>query len=198
MRFRRSVVVLPALAIVACVGTAQAGSAGGEQSVVTAHAADRDAVRYLGWDVLGVSADQRTLQIGYVQTGCSGDVSVREHRTRVAIEVTQPPRPGMVCPQRVSVIVERVRLDARIAGRKIGGPRRGLGGMQRDIPVAVEDFDSTIVPRVGGLRAFDARRALAAVGLRMTFRGRLGAQVRSQRPKPGSRVATGTKVRLAS
>jgi hypothetical protein len=148
------------------------------------------------WQVLGVSADQRTLEIGYITTGCPGaDVHVVETKREIKIDVASvPPERDVVCPTWVRVLHTRHRLRARVAGRRISGPKRGIGTL--DISVGPRGTDPVEVPRVIGLHGRDAQRALAATRLRARFpRGAEGA-VRSQSPRPGKSVRVRSTVRL--
>jgi len=150
--------------------------------------------RPLEWAVAGVGEGARTLVI---QPGIGGGcdegrprVAVREGRGRIRVSVTirSAEGPDVACPA-IAHYHEpvTVRLDAPVAGRAIGGPQRsGRPGFVLDSRPP-QPGPTVAVPRVAGLRAADARRALCA--WRIRARGATGAAtVAVQRPRAGRPV----------
>ena len=157
------------------------------------------------WDIAGVSANGRAVDVYYLGGGCGpGSVrtSVVETTTSVTLQVfasPSPPPPGGSCPPSVARKLASVPLAAPLGGRAIKG---------RAFPVPFDVIDylpnSAVayvrVPRLVGMSPWEAKRALRLrrfeVALaKSSARSKL-PQVRSQTPAAGLFVEVGTTIRL--
>jgi hypothetical protein len=148
---------------------------GGSASAFTEY--ERDAP----WVLLGVSADGRSLILGYESGGClrdDGRALVSENEDRIVITVRQTdvvPGQGEACPMDLAMPRTTAQLTRPIAGRTVeGGPRFTV------------HWPPGPVPRVIGLDRADAIAALRAQGHRARTVGRVRrGRVVAQRPRPG-------------
>ena len=184
------------------IGAAIAITAG---FLATPPGAAAQAERPAKWDIAGVSANGRAVDVYYEGGGC-GPGSVRTAAVETATSVTlqvfaisSPPPPGGSCPPSLARKLASVPLAAPLGGRAIKG---------RAFPLAFELIDylpnSQVayvrVPRLVGLSPWEAKRALRLrrfeVALtKSTARSKL-PQVRSQTPAAGLFVPIGTTIRL--
>jgi hypothetical protein len=158
------------------------------------------------WDVVGVGAHGRSLDLVFLTGGClspTANTSVSETAASVTITVTLLDRsgPGVACPAFVRFATTSVALSAPLAGRAIlGRPKPPLGGY----PGALVDSGGGTQVRVPSLIGFapaDALHTLKLLGLRdRVARGarRPGlVRVTTQTPLAGSLVRQRTRVRVA-
>ena len=157
------------------------------------------------WDVAGVSANGRAVDVYYLGGGCGPGIvrtTAVETPTSVTLQVfamSSPPPPGGACPAIAARLLASVPLAAPLGGRAIKG--RAFPS-----PVGVIDYlpNSEVayvrVPRLVGMSPWEAKRALRLrrfeVALtKSTARSKL-PQVRSQTPAAGLFVPIGTTIRL--
>jgi hypothetical protein len=184
------------------IGAAIAITAG---FLATPPAAGAQAERPAKWDVAGVSADGRAVDVYYEGGGC-GPGSVRttavETATSVAPQVfamSSPPPPGGSCPPSVARKLASVPLAAPLGGRAIKG--RAFPAPFDVIDYAPNSAVAYVrVPRLVGMSPWEAKRALRLRRLevalaRSTARSKL-PQVRHQTPAAGLFVKVGTTIRL--
>ena len=133
------------------------------------------------WMLLGISADGRSLDVGYQGGGCLADDGrprVVESARRVVVTLRQTvavPAAGEGCTADLRLYRIWVSLDAPLHGRRVrGGPRFR------------EHFPVQVVPRVIGMDRRDAIAALRASGLRARTVGRVRrGRVIEQHPRAG-------------
>jgi hypothetical protein len=135
------------------------------------------------WVVLSVSRDGRVLVVQGLGGGCGHDprATVTETASTVEIRVRQlvpDDLSAIRCAAIARVDVLRVRLSAPIAGRALAGQSLGTA--------SVGLSGRRTVPRMLGLRSWDAGFALRAQGFRV--RDDLDGVVRGQRPRPQTPV----------
>jgi hypothetical protein len=138
--------------------------------------------RDAAWQLLGVSADGRTLELGYEGGGClrpDGRPRVAETKHRVTIAVRQTvdvPGAGEACSLELRRYRTSVVLDSSLDGRRV------VGGPAFDF-----DFPVRTVPRVLGMDRRDALKVLrqARLSRKIVSRVRHGKVIR-QRPRPGA------------
>jgi hypothetical protein len=158
--------LVTSIALLACVGLASAFTP-----------RERDAP----WQLAGVSADGRTLHLMYEGGGCleaDGRPVVTETDAAVTIVVHQTqqvPGEGEAC----TLEIRNLRVDAQLAAPVAG--RRVLGG-----PPFASFVKPTRMPRVTGLRRYDAARLIERCGLTVKLRGPRGGTVVRQRPRAGA------------
>lgn len=146
------------------------------------------------WVLLGVSADGRSLVVGYESGGCwldDGRPVVSESKHGIVVTVRQTgrvPGEGEACTAEMRLPRVSVSLGAPLNGRRVqGGPR------------SQEEYVRTpgVVPRMIGMDRRDAIAALRAQGFRVKTMGRVrrGKVVR-QRPRPGAETQAGVRLPL--
>jgi hypothetical protein len=158
------------------------------------------------WDVVGVGAHGRSLDLVFLTGGClspTADTSVSETASSVTITVKllDQSGPGVACPAFVRFATTSVALSAPLAGRAIlGRPTPPLGGYPGAL---VNSGGGTQVrmPSLVGFDPADALHTLKLLGLReRVARGarRHGLlRVTAQTPTAGSLVRQRAWVRVA-
>jgi hypothetical protein len=166
-RLRRSVVLLTVLLAVLGAGVLALMLRG-----------DDTATSAASWQLLGVSADGRTLTIREPQRGACDTVRSRvtadDDRITIAVSLSQP-REGDCVAMLFGGRKVRLRLDRPVAGRAVTGEKRKLappyrvdqnGRSDRDLRTAEpRSVPNEPAPNVVGLRYQDARHALCNAGL---------------------------------
>jgi hypothetical protein len=158
------------------------------------------------WDVVGVGANGRSLDLVFLTGGClspTANTSAAETATSVTITVTllDQSGPGKACPAFVRFATTSVALSAPLAGRAIlGRPTPPLSGYPGEL-VNSGGGAQVRVPRLIGFDPADALHTLKLLGLRERIsRGirRHGlVRVTAQTPLAGSVVVPRTWVRVA-
>ena len=140
------------------------------------------------WVLLGVSADGRSLVLGYESGGClldDGRPVVAESARRIVVTVRQTdrvPGDGEACPADLRLGRVSARVKGALNGRRVrGGPRFHERFVMPER-----------VPRVVGLDRRDAGAALRAQAFRVRTVGqdRRGTVIR-QRPRAGTPTRPG-------
>jgi hypothetical protein len=146
------------------------------------------------WALLGVSANGRSLVVGYESGGClidDGHPVVSESKRGMVVTVRQSarvPGAGEACPADLRLPRVSVSLRAPLNGRRVqGGPRSE----------ALYVRTPGVVPRVIGMDRRDAIAALRAQGFRVKTLGRVRrGEVVRQRPRPGAVTPAGVSLPL--
>lgn len=144
-----------------------------------------------------VSANGRTLTLAHDGGGCRGEgrAGVRETEGSVVLTVLQQDlsEGADACTADLTISELPVRLRRPIGGRRIAG--KGYGSLRHDVPLmrpAEKGVIRQVAPRLVGLSAEDARRALRGQALTAQFIGGDEGRVVAQAPAPRRRLQTST------
>ncbi len=146
------------------------------------------------WAFVSMGPGARSVRIAYTYGGCDRDPRERVVATaravRIVVTVAVPSNPRKACIAIARSARPEVRLEAPLAGRRL----LGWAGAEQPDPGACRPRRR--LPRVVGLAAADARRALAETGLRPT--GAASGAVTAQRPAAADCVDAGARVVLSA
>jgi hypothetical protein len=158
------------------------------------------------WDVAGVAAGARALDLYVNGGGCKGAIrtSAKETSTTVTVTVLQrvPADEGVMCTADYRRETARVSLAAPLNGRSIRGrPAKPSVRVSLEVSAGTDAQGRRLirVPRLSGMSAREAGRGLKRRGFKvaLAYVQRSGrAQVVGQIPRAGGAVRRGATVHL--